>query len=324
MRSLASFSVIALVTLICLASGCASGSQPAPAAQAPVEQKTIDRAATLIAQQLVAGLSQSTKPKTAVLDLTDTQGNVTELGRLLQEEIAGKLTLTGQVGVVERLKLNEVLGELALQQTGVVNEATAKRLGQQSGAEAVVFGSVADLNSIIKLNVRLVDVEKGNVLAWGSAEITKDSAVSRLMAQMLVTGGRGSRSAQPNPPSPSASKVYENESYRLTVVSLRKSGNIATADLVVENLLDRELYLSLSPSPLATYLADDVGARWGYHTDTVFLFGSTKISPKGKRRTTVTFGTQESQQGRVFTLRVQEGAPQIGRVVIIKDIMTQN
>lgn len=239
--SFVSRSPVILLCCLALLGGCAPRTEPKPVVQAPVEEKTIDRAATLIAQQLVAGVPADRKPKTAVLDLTDLAGHVSEFGRLAQEEISAKLSMTGKVGTVERLKLNEMLGELALQQSGVVNEATAKRVGQQLGVDAVVAGTVVDLNAIAKLNVRLIDVEKGNILAWGSAEVTKDAAISRLMAQRLSGTGSASGSSSSRDGSPATGPMLhkvEQKSFSFELQECKKKGGGITCALLVTNLED--------------------------------------------------------------------------------------
>lgn len=329
MRNPILVSLVMLLPSMFFLTGCASGTQPKPVAQAPAEEKTIDRAATLIAQQLVAGLSQGAKPKTAVLDLTDTQGNVTELGRLLREEIAGKLMSTGHVSVVERLKLQELLDELALQQSGVMNEATAKRLGQQSGAEAVVFGSMADLNSIVKLNVRLVDVEKGNVLASGGAEITKDAAVSRLMAQKLSGPKPGGTSQKPATAQAEASNIptFVSDLFRLQVTSAQKVGDRVTLSLMFENLSRAEVRVTCFLNE--TFLQDDKGEVWVHEfegIDGLCIRGVT-LTPGGKAKSRLSFSIKDvahgSREGKQFTLRWASQEPPNLRYFVIKGIKVE-
>jgi len=61
----------------------------------------------------------------------------------------------------------------------------AKQLGKQVGADAIVTGTVTDLGSIVKINARMIEVEKEDVLAVAGAEVSKDRVIAELLKQLL-------------------------------------------------------------------------------------------------------------------------------------------
>ena len=66
------------------------------------------------------------KPTIAVVEFSDLSGNVTDLGRLLSEELITKLFSAGKYKVVERLLLNKVIAEHKLQVQGIVDPKSAR------------------------------------------------------------------------------------------------------------------------------------------------------------------------------------------------------
>ncbi len=68
--------------------------------------------------------------------------------------------------VVERDKIDFVLKELKLQESGKVDEATAARVGKILGAQLMVFGSITQLDSRqARMIVRVVKVETSEIIA---------------------------------------------------------------------------------------------------------------------------------------------------------------
>ncbi len=68
--------------------------------------------------------------------------------------------------VVERDKIDFILKELELQNSGKVDEATAARVGKILGAQLMVFGSITQLDSRqARMIVRVVNVETSEIIA---------------------------------------------------------------------------------------------------------------------------------------------------------------
>lgn len=106
-------------------------------------------------------------------------------GRHNDDEIAASLTdrvnvgiaALGRFDVIERVRINEILQEQALGQTGAIDDATAAQVGSITGVEMVIIGSItaysvdrvettdgkARFRAGITLSVRFVDTESGQI-----------------------------------------------------------------------------------------------------------------------------------------------------------------
>ncbi len=146
-----------------------------------VYSQTLEEGLSSLSAQISAGMTESNKQKIAVIEFSDLNGNITELGKFLSEELITRLFLTKKFQVIERQLLNKVLSEHKLNTTGVIDETTAKELGNILGVEAIVSGTIADLGETVKINSRLISTETGQIFSVASEEIVKDNTLKRLM-----------------------------------------------------------------------------------------------------------------------------------------------
>ena len=67
--------------------------------------------------------------------------------------------------VVEREKLESLLNELSLAETGVIDEATAQQVGKLLGAQTLLLGSFVNMfGGRMRIDIRFVEVETGLTL----------------------------------------------------------------------------------------------------------------------------------------------------------------
>ncbi|HEV7671358.1 MAG TPA: CsgG/HfaB family protein [Thermoanaerobaculia bacterium] len=86
-----------------------------------------------------------------------------EVGQMLSNGLALKLRNAG-LSVVERERLEEVLGEQWTQSTGLTNDSQASAIGKLANAQYLAFGGLQQTGTTSSLTVRLVSVEEGNVV----------------------------------------------------------------------------------------------------------------------------------------------------------------
>lgn len=75
--------------------------------------------------------------------------------------------------LIERTRINAILKEIALGQTGSIDQATAIRAGRILGAGNIVLGAFMVLDSKVRLDTRIIDVETSEIVMGES--ITGDS-----------------------------------------------------------------------------------------------------------------------------------------------------
>lgn len=86
--------------------------------------------------------------------------------------------------VVERAKLESLLQEMALGQSGLVEESSASEVGKMLGAQYLVFGSFMNLyKNQFRIDVRIVNVETGLTLK-AEEETGKLKDLSKLIARL--------------------------------------------------------------------------------------------------------------------------------------------
>ncbi len=166
-----------------------------------VEAQTLDERASELSQEIARNMETGRKRRIAVLEFTDLQGQVTNFGRYLSEELITRLYVSNKFTVVERQLLNKVIAEQKLSLTGVVDPDSAKRLGSVLGVDAIVSGTIADRGDTLKINARLIDTATGELFSAASSEMVKDKEVLALLGASVTEtkadspGGTVARSA---------------------------------------------------------------------------------------------------------------------------------
>lgn len=134
-----------------------------------------------LAEQISKDLSENQKRKIAVIEFVDIKGNVTDFGRYISEKLITRLFQTKKFTVVERQQLNKIISEQKLSLTGIIEPASAQKLGRLIGVDAIAAGSITDLTKSFDINARLISTETGEVFSAASVEILKDETVCNLM-----------------------------------------------------------------------------------------------------------------------------------------------
>jgi TolB-like protein len=151
------------------------------------QDKSLDEALDDLTNQIVNSLSEQKKTRIAVLEFLDLQGNKTNLGRFIAEELITRLYMTQKFFVIERQLLNKVLEEHKLTSTGLIDESSAKELGKILGVDAIASGTITDLTNSVKLNSRLFSTETGAIFSVASVDIPKDEDVKKLIGFTTTT-----------------------------------------------------------------------------------------------------------------------------------------
>jgi TolB-like protein len=160
----------------------------------PVAAQSYEQQLKAVCRALGSRLTAQKKATAAVVDFTDLSGNITALGRFLAEELSVCLvTETPDLQVVERLRLTAVLREQKLSGSGIIDPATAKKLGEVVGAEVIVTGTLTPFGDTVRLSARALDVGTARVVAAATGDIPKTRTIEELLAQ--DSGGKAASGA---------------------------------------------------------------------------------------------------------------------------------
>ncbi|MCF7792827.1 MAG: CsgG/HfaB family protein [Candidatus Cloacimonetes bacterium] len=177
------FKFILLLSLVLFIVSCGPDYKPKEVRKENVP--TLDKQLNNLTSQIIASFNQSNVSKIAVIEFADLEGNVTQLGRFIAEELITRIFTTGRFDVVERNLLQKVLEEQKLGMTGYIDQETAISLGQILGVDAIISGSISDLGKNVKINARLISTESGSVFAVASVNVQKDDTIKLLLGESI-------------------------------------------------------------------------------------------------------------------------------------------
>lgn len=199
-----------------------------------------------LSAQMAVAIAKSGKRTVAVVDFTDLQGCVTELGRFLAEEFSVNLTTAAKdFEVIDRTHLKTLLQEHKLASTGIIDPQTARKLGEIAGVQALVTGSLTPFGESVRLSAKVLDVSTAKMIGAFSADIPRTKAIDELLARGISTCGPATLDGKSsNPPSGGAaatpaSPKFETESYLATVTSVQRRGHSIEVTLFFECSADK-------------------------------------------------------------------------------------
>ncbi len=101
------------------------------------------------------------------------------LGKGLAAMLITDLSKTGTaLKVIERENIKALIEEIAFNESGIVDESTAVRLGKMLGAQSIAFGSFMVMGNQIRIDSRIINVETSELIMaesvmGGEAEFMK-------------------------------------------------------------------------------------------------------------------------------------------------------
>ncbi len=228
-------------------------------------------------RSLATGLAQdiaiSGKKSIAVVDFTDLQGHPTELGRYLAEEFSVALTRTRKgFDVIDRTHLNAILTENKLSATGLIDPATAKKLGQLVGADALLTGSMTPFSESVRISVKVLATDTARIIAADTTDLPKTSTIAQLLGNPIgdANKGPGSEKAPATEPAPAKSTSVLSgpkpnpklvlAQFQFELTGCRGIANSVTCEFIITNRgPDRILTAGCSPSMTTTQANDNLG-----------------------------------------------------------------
>jgi TolB-like protein len=112
------------------------------------------------------------------------------LGRALSSMTISDLSVIERIQLVERDRLEELLAELDLQQSGYVDPSSAQSIGMIVGAEYVVAGAFVTVEPEMRLDTRIDRVETAEIVT--TAQVTGEREalfdLQQRLADQLIEG----------------------------------------------------------------------------------------------------------------------------------------
>ena len=141
-----------------------------------------------ISPMAAADPKKDVRPLVAVMPFAYKADNAEYAGieKGLADALASELVKRKKFRMIERNRIDVLLGEIKLQQTGLVDPSAAAQIGKQLGAEAYILGSIVSVSARdewrsvkfaekttrwvdVEAEAKLVDIQTGEMLASGRA-----------------------------------------------------------------------------------------------------------------------------------------------------------
>lgn len=188
----------------------------------------------------------------AVVDFTDLQGNVTELGRFFAEEFSGTLASSGKgFRIVDRTHLKTLLIEHKLSTTGIIDPQTARKLGQIAGVDSLIAGTITPFGDTIRLSVKVLETNTAMVIGAASGDIAKTKAIEELLGKGIGESNQPSNTKNISP-GPGTQPIVikpilkvESNGFVFDLLSCRMSGTTVICDFKITNI-GKDQSLSIS------------------------------------------------------------------------------
>jgi TolB-like protein len=196
--------------------------------------KEIDQLSGKIAEKIAA----AGKKKIAVVDFTDLDGTVTELGRFLAEEFSTALAGTGKgFTVVDRIHLKSLLREHKLSSTGLIDQDTIRRLGKIAGVDSLITGSLTPLGESVRINVKVLDIETAAVIDANRGNFAMTDAIKELMRKGIISPASTASGTSSTPISTRVETIQkiEEKNYVFEAIGCKVSGKNAVFSLLITN-----------------------------------------------------------------------------------------
>lgn len=200
-----------------------------------------------VSVKMAESIQKSGKSRVAVVDFTDLEGNVTALGRFIAEEFSVALLNTGkEFELIDRTHLNSLLKEHKLSTTGLIDPATARKLGEIAGVEALITGTITPFGENIRLSVKILDAGTARLIGANTGEIPQTKAIEELLGMGIATTGGTSTSfiKDQNKPTPTTNTQQTTKVGDITFSqpSCKRSGkNLICSVLLKINTQQTEL-----------------------------------------------------------------------------------
>lgn len=148
-------------------------------------------ALALVPTALVAQQDQD-KTVVGVLRYENNSGDpqYDHLGRAFSSMMISDLSSIERLQLIERERLEEVMAELDLQQSGYVDEESAQSLGMIVGAQYLVLGSFVTVEPEIRMDTRVTRVETTEIVTTGEVTGQKDALfdLQQSLADQIIDG----------------------------------------------------------------------------------------------------------------------------------------
>lgn len=91
--------------------------------------------------------------------------------------------------LVERRRLIQVVDEIGLGETGLLDPSSVAQAGKMLGANGMILGSITEMGNAIVINVKLVEVESAEIIFTSFATVDRAEMIQEAEKYVVFVGG---------------------------------------------------------------------------------------------------------------------------------------
>lgn len=170
-----------------------------------------------LAGKLLQTRADGKKASYAFVALSSDDGNA-----LAEDYVTDALTEavfnTGKIKIYERANLEKILSEQKFQSSGLVDEDTAKDIGKIAGVDYICYGTLKTVGDSITVNVRVVDVQNGEICAMSRTTVDKDNYLKNIKFEARKTASVAAETKSTAPAAETAKAKTVNSAWKVSTV----------------------------------------------------------------------------------------------------------
>ncbi|GHV96685.1 hypothetical protein AGMMS50293_30050 [Spirochaetia bacterium] len=129
------------------------------------------------AEAIDAKLEQGVK--VALLNFSSTSE---QFSQYVLDELSANLVNSGKLVIVDRKEIDLIRSETDFQFSGEVSDESAQEVGRMLGAQSIVSGSLTNIGSTYRINIKVLNVQSAAIVVQHRSNIANDAMVQALLA----------------------------------------------------------------------------------------------------------------------------------------------
>ena len=144
------------------------------------QAQSLDNEIAGLADRIGKALVAKGSKNVAAVDFTDLEGQPTELGRFLAEQLTVEIVANSSLTMVDRANIKHILDEHKLSVVGLVDPANAKKLGEFAGVDTILVGNITEVDDGYRLTVKAISTSTAQIVTAGWINFKKTSTTQEI------------------------------------------------------------------------------------------------------------------------------------------------
>lgn len=145
--------------------------------------------------------------------------------------------------------MGQLFGELRLQRSGAISSETVQEIGNMTGAESLLVGSISNIGDELRLNARVLDTDTAQVTSVARTDFSLTDTFERMISNRSVSkcgystqaGASEDNASNSGGRLTSREVILDNVTYRLAHIAFTDKDEISRLTLEIENDTDESV-----------------------------------------------------------------------------------